>query len=147
MSEIFILVPGEPVAKGRPRFAKRGAFVTTYTPEKTRDYELKVSCEARRSMGNRTPIQGPVALKIELHMSIPKSWSQKKRLQAFSGAIRPTSKPDWENVCKALCDALNGIAWMDDSQVVEATVSKRYAEEPCAIIRVSELDAGLPLHA
>lgn len=147
MSEIFILVPGEPVAKGRPRFAKRGNFVSTYTPEKTRDYELKVSCEARRSMGARGPIQGPVALKIELIMGIPKSWSQKKRSQAFSGAIRPTSKPDWENVCKALCDALNGIAWDDDSQVVEATVSKRYGEEPCAIIRVSELDLGLPLHA
>ena len=76
MTEIFILVPGEPVAKGRPRFAKRGAFVTTYTPEKTREY-----------------------------------------------------------------------AWMDDSQVVEASVTKQYSEDPCAIIKVRELDLGLPLNA
>lgn len=147
MTEIFILVPGEPVAKGRPRFAKRGAFVTTYTPEKTRDYELKVSCEARRSMGDRAPILGPVGIKIDLMIGIPQSWSKKKRLQAFSGEIRPTSKPDWENVCKALCDALNGIAWVDDSQVVEATVTKQYSEEPCAIIKVRELDLGLSLNA
>lgn len=147
MTEVFILVPGEPVAKGRPRFAKRGNFVSTYTPEKTREYELKVSCEARRSMGMRAPIVGPVELKIELSMGIPASWSKKKRLQATTGEIRPTSKPDWENVCKALCDALNGIAWMDDSQVVEATVSKRYTEEPCAIIKVRPLDLGLPLEA
>lgn len=137
---VLIVIEGDPTAKGRPKFAKRGSFVTTYTPEKTREYENRVAIEARLSMGERLPMTGPVIIHLDLMMPIPASYSKAKRSLCLEGRMVPTKKPDWENVAKSVCDAFNGVVWNDDSQVVDARVTKRFSESPCVIATIAELD-------
>lgn len=137
---ITFTIPGQPVAKGRPRFARRGAFVTTYTPEKTRSYENLVKMAAATAMEGRQPSAAPLALEVWLQLQIPVSWSLKRRAAAAAGIIRPTKKPDADNVLKGIKDGCNGIVWRDDAQVVMITIAKRYSEAPMAAVTIRELD-------
>jgi Holliday junction resolvase RusA-like endonuclease len=125
---VTFMVDGNPVAKGRPRFAKRGKFVQTYTPQKTKDYESLVMDAASAAMGVTEPLTTPVKILIYIRMPIPASYSKKKHQDCLDQLIRPTKKPDWDNVAKAITDALNGIVYVDDCQIVEAHVTKRYSD-------------------
>jgi Holliday junction resolvase RusA-like endonuclease len=133
---IQFTVPGQPVAKGRPKFTNVGGFARVYTPKKTQEYEALVAGIAKRAMWPIEPLLRPVEIMLELRMEIPKSWSKSKRLAALDGRVRATKKPDADNVLKGIKDALNGICWVDDSQVVVLTVRKLYAAEPCVIVAV-----------
>lgn len=140
INEIQFVVPGQPVGKGRPKFARRGNFVTAYTPEKTASYENLVKIKAEQAMKDRGVIKGAVCVEIRLHVNMPQSWSKKKQALAVAHQIYPTSKPDTDNVIKGIFDALNGIVWFDDKQVVDLYVAKRYSETPRAIVNIRELD-------
>lgn len=136
---ILIVIPGEPVGKGRPRVGKRGKHIVMFTPEKTKSYEEMVKSEASATMGAINPFSGPVAMSMELYLGVPASYPKGKRAKCLSGEIRPTKKPDIDNVAKAICDAFNGIVWLDDVQVVELLVSKHYSETPCVVARVEQI--------
>ena len=140
MNSVFICIPGKPIPKGRPKFARRGAFVAIYTPEPTRVYEALVAEEAAASMNGSTPMKGPLELKMQIFMPIPVSYSRKKAQGCREQSMVPTKTPDWENIAKSVCDAFNGIVWDDDCQIVDAHVTKRFGEEPCVICIVTELD-------
>ena len=133
---IVFTIPGTPVGKGRPRFARRGAVVTTYTPEKTASYENLVKVKAEEAMVGRELIAGAVAVTILLFITPPASWSNKKMLQALNHEILPTTKPDIDNVIKGILDAMNEIVWNDDKQVVDVTIRKRYANTARATVEV-----------
>lgn len=137
---IEIVVLGVPVAKGRPRFAK--ATGHTYTPEKTRNFEAALKYAAEQAMGDRPPLQGPISLEIKVKLPIAQSWPKKQQAAARSGALRPTKKPDFDNYAKTV-DALNMVVWLDDGQVVEATVSKNYSDKPGMWIRVKPIEEGV----
>lgn len=139
---IAFTIPGTPVAKGRPKFARRGNFVTTYTPEKTASYENLVRMQADAAMAGRPPIDGATNVEISLMVLPPESWSKKKRAAALAGEIFPTTKPDVDNVIKGIFDAMNDIVWKDDKQVVDLVVRKRYSETPMAKVIVKALKAG-----
>lgn len=137
---ITILLPGQPQGKGRPRFrqitTKAGAsFVSAYTPTNTRSYESLLRDAAQQAMGDKPLCDGPLKVKVAAFFSVPQSWSRKKREQALRGILRPTGRPDWDNLVKML-DALNGIVWRDDSQIVQGFVSKSYADKPGLLIEV-----------
>lgn len=131
-------VPGEPVGKGRPRVVCRGGFTQTYTPEKTASYENLVKLEFQRQ-GGRMMKDGPVYLSIQAWYGIPKSVSKRKREAMIGGLILPTRKPDCDNVAKVIADALNGLAWRDDSQVVALHVCKRFGETPGVSVLMEEV--------
>ncbi len=133
---IWFVIPGTPVGKGRPKFARRGNFVTTYTPEKTASYENLVKIRASEAMQDRQIIEGPVKVHLWLWVTPPASWSQKKQRAALANEILPASKPDVDNVIKGIFDACNEIIWRDDKQVVELTVRKRYAETAKADVEI-----------
>ncbi|WP_429555127.1 RusA family crossover junction endodeoxyribonuclease [Paraburkholderia sp. MM5477-R1] len=133
-------VPGAPVAKGRPRFARQGAHVRTFTPEKTERYENLVKLAARQGMGTREPFAGPVRLVVHIALPIPASWSQKRQREAADGLIGATKKPDADNVVKALKDGMNGVVYGDDGQVVDLWISKRYGRTPGVHIEAIELN-------
>ncbi|OJY07257.1 MAG: crossover junction endodeoxyribonuclease RuvA [Nitrosospira sp. 56-18] len=139
MSEISFVIPGTPVGKGRPKFARRGNFVTTYTPEKTASYENLVKLAAAEAMQGRAVIDGAVSVWIGLYVTPPASWSQKKQRNALNGGIFPTSKPDLDNCIKGIFDACNEIVWKDDKQAVELSVTKRYAEQARAVVQVTAI--------
>ena len=127
---VTFTVPGEPVGKGRARFARRGAFVSAYTPEKTVRYENMVGLAADLAMNGRPLFTGACSIKVEAYCSIPQSWSKKKRAAAMAGTLRPTTKPDLDNILKALGDAMNSVVFHDDKQIAEVAMGKFYADTP-----------------
>lgn len=137
---IVVCVPGEPVGKGRPRVASRGGRPMMYTPEKTANYEQLVRLEAARSMRGQALMAGPVELWLEVYTGIPASYPKRKAEAARAGHIVPTKKPDIDNVVKAICDAFNGCVWLDDVQVVDLHVKRRFSDDPCILARVTPLD-------
>ncbi len=137
---IEFIVPGQPVAKGRPKFARRGKNVIAYTPAKTAAYESLVQRAAREAMAGQEPTSRPVKLVVSLMLMVPASWSNKRRAMAIAGEIRATKKPDADNVLKGLKDGCNGVVWRDDAQVVSIELSKAYGSEPHAAVSVLELD-------
>ena len=83
-------------------------------------------------------MQGPLICNILCAMPIPKSWTKARRQDAQQFDRWHTSKPDVDNLAKAVLDALNGILYEDDSQVVMLAVTKQYAkEEPGTMVTLS----------
>ena len=128
MMQIMFTVYGEPVAKGRPRFAKRGNYVQTYTPVKTKSYEDEVRLFATTAKGSGSTLEGSVSVFIYISFSVPQSYSKRKREACLSGETKHTKKPDLDNVAKAIIDGMNGIIFKDDSQIINLNVTKVYAE-------------------
>ena len=117
-------VPGEARGKQRPRMTRSGH---TYTPKETVSYEnLVKTCYT----GEYFPDGSELYITITAYFAIPKSVSKKKREEMLLDNIRPTKKPDCDNLAKSVCDALNGIAYRDDSMIVGMMVYKKYAEAP-----------------
>lgn len=136
-------VPGEPQGKGRPRFRRAGNYVSTYTPEKTAVYENLVKLEyERQCSGIRFEDGKQLKMMIEAYYGIPKSTSKKKLGLMLSGEIRPVKKPDMDNVIKIIADSLNGIAYKDDTQIVEAVIRKSYSETPMVRVVISDYPTG-----
>ncbi len=133
---IIIELAGVPVGKGRARFVR--ATGRAYTPGKTRDYENNLRLTAQVCMIGRAPLEGPLSIAVQALFPVPASWSKKKREAALAGAIRPTVKPDADNLLKVL-DACNEIVWRDDKQIVHASISKRYGERASYRVTVDEL--------
>ena len=135
---VMYTVYGEPVGKGRPRFARRGNFVSTYTPQKTKTYEDEIRMMAKAAMGSSEPLDTPVTVAIYIRVGIPASFSKQKRKDALAGIIKPTKKPDLDNVAKCFLDSMNEIVYLDDKQVVNLHVTKVYAETPAVEVMVKE---------
>ena len=140
---INLTIPGEPCAKGRPRVGKWG----TYTPEKTVNYETLVKhLYISEHRGER--LDGELRLLIKAYFKIPKGEvpiakkpkpeTMQRYKNLLNGTVRHIKKPDWDNVGKIISDALNGLAYNDDSQIVSATVEKYYSDKPRVEITLSE---------
>lgn len=128
-------ISGEPMGKQRPRFARMGNFTKTYTPKETINYENWVRL-CYKDFGGEHFGSEPIIVQITAKFSIPKSFSKKKRYDAIDGFIKPAKKPDCDNIAKIICDALNGIAYDDDKQIVELLVVKEYGENPKVIVEI-----------
>jgi Holliday junction resolvase RusA-like endonuclease len=135
MRIVQFTVTGRPLAKGRVRFTKAGH---AFTPDRTVNFEGKLALAAQAAMDGRPPVEGAVAVTLEVHLPIAVSWSKKKREAAVLGQVRPTGRPDLDNFAKML-DALNLVVWNDDAQIVELVVFKRYSEAPQLAITVDTI--------
>ena len=130
-----IIIQGKVQAKQRPRF--NGKF--TYTPEQTKNYENWVKLSFINQYPNFKPLENELEVSIKAYFEIPKSVSKKKREQMMSGNIRPTIKPDLDNIAKSVLDALNKLAYLDDKQIVLLKVEKFYDVCPRVELMVEEL--------
>jgi Holliday junction resolvase RusA-like endonuclease len=135
---IRFTVPGQPQGKGRPRVGKIGTHARLFTPAKTVQYEGLVAHAAQVAMAGRPLLQSAVGCNVFIDCQVPASWSQKKQRMALAGEVLPESKPDADNVVKAIFDGLNGVLWRDDVLVVDLRVRKRYAATPCVRVEVWE---------
>jgi Holliday junction resolvase RusA-like endonuclease len=90
------------------------------------------------AMAGAPLFEGPVGCELTIHCAVPQSWSGKKQRSALASEILPTSKPDIDNVVKAIFDGCNGVLWRDDVLVVELAVRKRYAATPGVRVEVWE---------
>ena len=109
---------GEAVGKGRPRYSKRGDYVHTYTPQKTKNFEDALRFEFMASNCEPMPVydrEVTLQANILIGVSIPKSYSKKKQALCRDRFIAPSKKPDIDNILKSIFDALNGYAFSDDT--------------------------------
>lgn len=131
---IMFRIEGEAVPKARPRVVSRGKYVSSYTPQKTVDYENKVKKAFTEKYPDFEPLDCSLRMGVQIERKIPKSFNKSKREKAINGEIKPTTKPDIDNIVKSIADALNGIAYNDDSQITTLSAQKRYAEEPITTV-------------
>ena len=142
---IKFTVLGEPVSKKRPKFSTRHGIVRTYAPNETVQYESLVvhAYKTKSDALGMSPftVNDTLVVTINAYFKIPKSrYRLYKRTNTVDldkqgklmadGDVRPTKRPDIDNIAKICLDALNGIAYHDDSQVARLTVEKYYSEHP-----------------
>ena len=136
MGKITIVIHGKPIAKKRPRFARRGKYVATINDQETE--EGKFFLEARHKYDGN-PLQGALSLSVSFRMPRPKAHygtgknSSKLKLSA---PRHHTKKPDLDNLVKFVKDCLNNLAWEDDCQVVRLEAEKVYDDTPKTIIQI-----------
>lgn len=143
---IEFTVLGEPTGKGRPRFVTRynpetgRSFGQAHTPEKTIVYENLVKMEYLDQTGKfRFPDDAMINMSIKAYYGIPKSVSKKRKSMMIEGRIRPTKKPDMDNVIKIIADSLNQVAYKDDTQIVDCCCSKYYSDQPRVVIQMEQV--------
>lgn len=134
--KVKFTVPGAPQGKGRPRFTQ---FGKPYTPKNTADYEKKIALCYKTQCGNyffKEKI--PLDVRITAYFQIPQSTSKKQHRLMIDHLMRPTKKPDADNVYKVVADSLNNVAYHDDSQIVDSQVRKFYSDNPRLVVTIQE---------
>lgn len=139
MSGLNFSIDGVPVPKGRPRLTTINGMARAFTPKKTRDYEddVRAAAIAAMSEDGLMLFDRPLCVKVDIYLPIPKSWSKKKHQDAMDGKVVPTKKPDIDNVCKCILDAMNKVVYVDDAQIVDFYAKKRYWFKPRVDVQVS----------
>ncbi len=144
---ISFTVPGQPQGKGRPiaglKFAAGGKKIAGLrTPEKTVAYEGLVAHAAHQAMDGGALIDQAVHVFMTITCQVPASWSKKKQAAALLQQIRPTTKPDIDNVEKAIFDGCNGVVWRDDVCVVSVIKEKRYGATPGVFVKIAPAEVA-----
>ncbi|MEK3973696.1 RusA family crossover junction endodeoxyribonuclease [Psychrobacillus sp. FSL K6-1267] len=132
---ILFEIPGNIQPQERPKFSTFGGHVRAIDPIKSRDFKQFVKMVA----ANHAPaslIETEIRLYVDIYRPIPKSLSKKKRAEAIAGQLRPTKKPDLDNLVKGIKDGMSKVIWHDDAQIVEMNVRKFYSENPRAVVKV-----------
>lgn len=137
-----IIIEGKPEPQLRPRATRMGNSIRLYDPKKTADYKKYIKLVASRQW-TEEPLQGALAVDIDIYRQIPKSTSKKRRKAKNNKEIRPIVKPDVDNYTKMILDGLNGITWKDDSQVVNLSANKYYSDNPRVEVTVKEIDIAI----
>ena len=133
---VKFFIPGNPVSKGRPKFAVRGGFARAYTPSKTRDYESIVAKYGLEAIAK--PLEGPLCVDLNFALPIPASTSKKLAKTLLNTPHQ--KKPDLDNLIKSVTDGLNGIAYFDDSQIAELRARKIYSANPGVSVDISAIN-------
>lgn len=127
MTQITFTLPGSPIAKGRPRFNRN--MGRPYTDAKTERAEQSILAAYLLAGGStRPPHDGPVSIAIVATFAPAASWPKWRKAMAAAGDLPHVSRPDIDNIVKAVCDALNGRAYLDDSQITQIVTAKGYGE-------------------
>lgn len=139
MEPIVFSLAGEVRGKGRPRATVRGGFARVFTDEKTRKYETSIRAVGVARMAGRKPLEGPLSVSLRLRLAPPKSMSKRQRARVLGGEEAYFGRVDCDNACKAVLDALNGVCWGDDVQIVRLFVTKVADEKPGVDVRIEAL--------
>jgi Holliday junction resolvase RusA-like endonuclease len=127
MMQIHFQVEGDPKGKGRPRFSRVGNFTKVYTDKQTLTYEAMIATFAKQAMGGTELLKTPVSVFLYVRLPVPQSYSKKRRDACLSGLEKPCKKPDIDNIAKTYLDAMNGVIFVDDTQVIDLHVKKLYS--------------------
>lgn len=127
----------EPLPKERPRATVVGGHARIYTPKTTASYEKKIRDAWIKANGDK-PLTGPVIVRVWLGMPIPKSTTKANKAMMLARKMRPVTKPDVDNLAKSVLDAINGVAYKDDNQIVDLVARKVYADIPFVKVFVTD---------
>lgn len=134
--DITFEIPSRPFGKARPRFGNGRA----YDPKSNRAYEAMVRKAFLEAGGEDHAISArPISIYISACYPPPSRASKKDRADMLAGKIYPTIKPDLDNIAKSIMDALNGLAYIDDKQVIALILNKRYTEDAKTIVTIGEI--------
>jgi Holliday junction resolvase RusA-like endonuclease len=136
-SVIAFTVPGKPQPWRRARTNGKSHFKDART--KANQNAWAWAC--RGAMGAALPIGGPVAVDVVARFAVPVRTNKANRAAMLAGQVMPICTPDADNIAKNL-DALNGVAFTDDAQIVRLTVVKRYAETAGVTVTIEPLEAA-----
>jgi Holliday junction resolvase RusA-like endonuclease len=140
MNELIITIPGNPIAKKRPRFARRGKFVTTYNDQESEEGKLRWNIMTQLPQP-WTPIKNPIKIITVFYMKRPKShYGSGKNVNILknNAPLIHLCKPDLDNLQKMVYDCFNQLVWVDDSLVCETYSRKEYSDNPRIEIIISE---------
>jgi len=137
---LSITIPGAPIGKGRPRFARAGAFIRTYTPDKTRLEEAFIRMVFNEKYPGHVPTGRGVTMAVRAYFPIPKSTSKKLAVRMGAEDVPFLHKSDADNILKICMDSLNGMAYEDDRLIYRAEVWKYYSLRPRLEIDIREQD-------
>jgi len=129
---------GEPVPKGRPKFAVRGGYAIVYTPKKTRNNEKDLRAQMLPYRPEK-PLTSPVSLTFEFYFSPPKSLRKWEKELVKAEKLPKVSRPDLDNLAKQLTDAMMGIFFADDNLIYKISASKWYSDRPRIQVSISEM--------
>ncbi|QPA56290.1 RusA family crossover junction endodeoxyribonuclease [Lysinibacillus sphaericus] len=136
MNVLKIEIPGVIQPQERPRFSRRGKNVVTHDAPKSKDFKDFVKLVAWQNKPSEL-ITGPIKLQADIYIMPPKKYhTGPKRALIASGELRPTTKPDADNLIKGIKDGMSKIIWHDDAQIVELNVRKFYSEQPRAEVTI-----------
>jgi Holliday junction resolvase RusA-like endonuclease len=139
LSAVAFIVPFAPVAWQRAGVTWTNQGPKHFTKPETRDWKKTVAVYARSAMRGAAPLTGPLKIELAFQVPIPPSWPNWKREAAERGEIAPTVKPDLDNFEKAVKDAMNGIVWVDDAQVVRCEKAKDFSARPGVAVTITPL--------
>lgn len=136
MDKIQFEIPGDVQAQQRPKFSTFGKRVKAIDPKESRDYKSFVRLVASQYAPD-TLITEPIKLTVDVYRKIPKDKQTGPKMKLIrEGKLRPTTKPDVDNLVKSIKDGLSKVLWYDDSQVIELVARKWYSENPRAVVTV-----------
>ena len=134
--KVEFTVPGQPRGKERPKFANGIA----YTPKKTVEYENRIKTSYLEKYGlKKFDEEAALVIHIIAVFEPPASLSQVKKAKLLKSGF-PTKKPDIDNICKVVMDAMNKLVYKDDKQVVAVSMQKTYGEKACVMVEVEDLE-------
>lgn len=137
MRECITIVEMESFTKERPRTNfKTGAI---YTPTKTMQNERRIAQQFRIQNRQWEITDLPIAVDIEIETSVPVNSNKKTKIAMLEGEIYPIKKPDVDNVSKLVLDALQGVAYEDDYQVITLRVTKKYGPSKKLTIKIEKI--------
>ena len=137
MEEKRLIMTITPKPKERPRAAMIAGKPRIFTPKTTEAYEKEIRAAWVRANGDK-PMDGPLRARIYFGLPIPKSETKANRLAMALRKVFPTKRPDLDNLVKSVLDALNGVAYEDDCQIVTMLSKKNYAEAPYVKVILDE---------
>lgn len=145
MKRVTLIIPGEPVGWGRPTPVARlnaagEPFVMMVTQDQTRAAKAAVRRAFKQKYPDHRPWTGPVLLRFTAVFETPKTFSKALRQAAARGQLYATKKPDKDNIEKLIKDALNGLVYVDDQQVMGGGL-KRYGSPARVEISFERLDS------
>lgn len=136
MNTLTFEIPGDVQAQQRPRVTRNG----TFDPKESKDYKSFVRLVASQ-VAPETLITEEIKLTVDVYLKIPKKYHTKPKMALINaGELRPTTKPDIDNLAKGIKDGLSKIIWHDDSQVIELVARKWYSDNPRAEVTIEWLE-------
>lgn len=140
---LTLKVPGPPVGKQRARtFTHRqSGRIVSMTPRKTATQESYIKALFVHKYPGHVPFVGALELELVISLPIPKSASKTRAKDMRWQRVLPVKKPDCSNVLKLVEDALNGLAYKDDAQIVDEHVTKQYSDTPGVEVKIIEIGA------
>jgi Holliday junction resolvase RusA-like endonuclease len=104
-----------------------GNFTKVYTDKQTLTYEAMIATFAKQAMGGTELLKTPVSVFLYVRLPVPQSYPKKRRDACLNGLEKPCKKPDIDNIAKTYLDAMNGVIFVDDTQVIDLHVKKLYS--------------------